>query len=52
MLIINRLKKKRKKDAKKVIISIAESKIARTFALAKAKRVGPVRPAPFESSRA
>ena len=40
------------KQIKKPPQAIADSKIMSTFATAKRKRVSPIRPAPFESSRA
>ncbi|OUN54788.1 hypothetical protein B5G17_09690 [Bacteroides uniformis] len=41
-----------KKQIKKPPQAIADFKIMPTFATAKRKRVSPIRPAPFESSRA
>jgi hypothetical protein len=41
-----------KKQIKKSPQAIADFKIMSTFATAKRKRVSPIRPAPFESSRA
>ena len=41
-----------KKQIKKSPQAIADFKIMPTFATAKRKRVSPIRPAPFETSRA